>query len=648
MIVGIFLRYFKTYQGINFIPLTDGPFFCGILGDNGVGKSSVLEAMDSFFNGRPWNYNITTKKRGMLNSAPYIVPVFLLERSRLDEELQPIAEALHDVAISTGEDDLATATNKPHLQSFRSLLEGMERSISLDDYYVVPLGVDYKGHPSLSIFNCPSAVSKFLGDGAEEQQALLKEEDLEEFSPLLDFVENEFEYIYIPREIDPERFTQLETEEIQVLMGETLYQIVEERVPPKQIKGINKTLNDFMDSLADDLGGYAYRTVTDRQLNVRKNDVYKLIIDAFFNIRKLHKKQGQHWLEIGGLSSGEKQKAIIEVARNLLLHHREGGANLIMGIDEPESSLHMSACFNQFDSLFEIGRSCRQVLFTSHWYGFLPTIESGSVSVISKSNDRQVVDRIDLQGYREQVKQIVKGSKGKLPYDIRLKSVNDFIQSVITSAMGVEPYHWIICEGSSEKIYFSAYFADLLAECRVRIIPVGGAREIKRIYRHLSISYEDFKDEITGSIFLLTDTDAELVRFDAPDYDRMICRRIVNSKEIKKACLVGMTANPVAPSTEIEDVLDSNLFLSALGEFRDEAPELDEALKNVHWNEHMNSYYGIDWRPSEREVVDNFFDQGDNKFRFAKAYADRIRADGAEPDWIGEVREWIVSKVESS
>ena len=53
MIIGVFLRYIKTYQGINYIPLTNGDSFCGLVGNNGVGKSSILESLDCFFNNRP-------------------------------------------------------------------------------------------------------------------------------------------------------------------------------------------------------------------------------------------------------------------------------------------------------------------------------------------------------------------------------------------------------------------------------------------------------------------------------------------------------------------------------------------------------------------------------------------------------------------
>ncbi len=114
---------------------------------------------------------------------------------------------------------------------------------------------------------------------------------------------------------------------------------------------------------------------------------------------------------------------------------------------------------------------CR-LFFSSHWYGFLPTIESGSATIINKVSNHHVFDLINLASYREQVRQMTSGSRGRLPYDIRLKSVNDFVQSVITSTIGDDPYNWVICEGSSEKIYLNKYFEDLIESNKLRIVPV--------------------------------------------------------------------------------------------------------------------------------------------------------------------------------
>ncbi|WP_237703656.1 AAA family ATPase [Haemophilus haemolyticus] len=63
MIAGLFITYFKTYSKINFIPLSDEHNLCGILGKNGVGKSSILEALDCFFDrDKEWNLHFNAKK----------------------------------------------------------------------------------------------------------------------------------------------------------------------------------------------------------------------------------------------------------------------------------------------------------------------------------------------------------------------------------------------------------------------------------------------------------------------------------------------------------------------------------------------------------------------------------------------------------
>ena len=71
MIVGVFLRHYKTYSGTNYIPLSSGSNFCGLVGNNGIGKSSILEAFDSLFNGKEWNINSGQKKASTAIAAPH-------------------------------------------------------------------------------------------------------------------------------------------------------------------------------------------------------------------------------------------------------------------------------------------------------------------------------------------------------------------------------------------------------------------------------------------------------------------------------------------------------------------------------------------------------------------------------------------------
>jgi predicted ATPase len=641
MIIGTILRYFKTYQGINYIPITDEDKFCGLVGDNGIGKSSVLESLDSFFNTRPWNFNTVTKKSGKSATKPQIVPIFLLNKNLFHGDILEKAKILNSVAISISETDV-TSTYKSHIKNFVDHRDQISQKINLDELLMIPLGIDYENCISISVFNSRLAVEGLLGADVDTSKTTLTQDDLNQFQPLLEKIKASVDYIYIPREIEPELFTKLETSEIQVLMGETLTDIISQRVPQAKINEINTSLNSFIDTLSQELEVYSYRTPTDRQQNLRKNDVYNLIIQSFFSTRKLHKKQGSHWLEISSLSSGEKQKAIIDIAHSLLSKHRDSGSNLIIGIDEPESSLHMSACFNQFDSLYDISRECMQVIFSSHWYGFLPIIESGSATIISKISSTHVFDQINLANYREQVKQLSAASKGRLPYDIRLKSINDFIQAVITSAIGEDPFNWIICEGSSERIYLRAYFKDLIESKRLRIVPVGGAKEIKRLYHHLSTSYEDFKDEITGKIILISDTDSELVNYEVKNYSNLYCKRIVNCNKSRTTRLVNIQSNPVSPATEIEDSLNGKLFFETLKTFSEEYPNFLSFLGEIK-NEisHESSKIALDLKGSQWELIEQFFDTDNNKYLFSQRYIEKIGKAYEVPSWIKEIRSWL-------
>tara|TARA_Y100001968_G_scaffold224328_1_gene207009 strand:- start:3615 stop:5549 length:1935 start_codon:yes stop_codon:yes gene_type:complete len=640
VIVGVLLRYIKTYKGINYIPLTEASNFCGLVGDNGIGKSSVLEALDSFFNERQITLNIAVKRSGYSETKPSILPVFLVKKIKIPEPLTALAEKLSQLALSISEADVNPA-NRQHIKRFITHRESLLRNIKISEHYLIPIGVDHNSNPTLSVFNCRKLVEITHGEQADPQLISLNDSEVSEFSPLLRELKNGIEYIYIPKDIDSESFTKLETIEIQALMGETLNEILERCVTTHAIQSINRSLNEFIDGLSQELIEYSYRTPTDRQQNLKKQDVYNLITQAFFNIRKLHKKQGESWLEINALSSGEKQKAIIDVAHSLIKNHRTSGHNLVLAIDEPESSLHMSACFDQFDALHDISQSCMQLLFSTHWYGFFPTIEDGSATVITKKDGDHVFDLINLPSHREQVKQLASSSRGKFPYDIRLKSINDLVQSIISSTIGDNPYTWVLCEGSSERIYLNAYFKDIVSSRRVRVVPVGGAKEIKRIYQHLAVSYEEFKDEINGKIVLISDTDTELVSYETNNnLSNLICKRLVSDSKTRDARLVHIKSNPVSPQTEIEDALNGKLFYETLKEFSAELKNqvlcdlFDSATEE-------NSYFALDLRTSERDLINNFFDSGNNKYVFAQRYIARLTDTHKVPAWINEIRGWI-------
>ena len=640
MIVGILLRNFKTYTGINYIPITGGDRFCGLVGINGIGKSSVLEAINCLLNDKSWNFNIVVKRSGIATTKPHIVPLYLIPINKISSSNQNIAKKISHYVWNVDKSDI-NPTSQGHFTIFQKQRELLKESFNEENYLLIPLGRSYDQTPSLSIFNTKNLTELLLEQSDDNNQ--LSDRSLNEIEPILEpllvEIKSLFEYIYIPKDVDPENFTQLETEEIQSLMGETLNEIVEKHVPQSEIQEINRNLTNFLDSLSNILGDYSFRTTGERQVKLRKNDVYKLIIDAFFKIRKLHKKEGENWLELSVLSSGEKQKAIIELAFQFLKEYRLGSENVIIAIDEPESSLHMSACYDQFTKLFEISSLCTQLLFTTHWYGFIPTIENGYVNVVSKTSNGHMFDLINISSYRETIKQNTRESKGQLPFDIRLKSSNDFVQSIITSILADEPFNWLICEGSSDKIYFEAYLADIKKEKKLRIIPVGGANEIKKIYNYLQVAYEDFKGAVKGKVILISDTDSQLVQYPTKDeYKNLICSRIVNDDSKRKTVLVKIQSNPVSPKTEIEDCLNGRLFFETLKEYETDNPELSHLIKDVSEPTEESTYFALDLPLSKQKILEKFFDKGNHKFEFAKKYCKKINMGYKVPDWIDDIK----------
>ena len=78
MILGAILRNYKCYSGVHYIPFYKNKEqnLNVIIGDNGVGKSTILEAMDSLFNdGKSWVVN-----SGASGQDSSVGALFLIEK----------------------------------------------------------------------------------------------------------------------------------------------------------------------------------------------------------------------------------------------------------------------------------------------------------------------------------------------------------------------------------------------------------------------------------------------------------------------------------------------------------------------------------------------------------------------------------------
>ena len=661
MIVGIFLRHIKTYKGINFIPLSDGEKFCGLVGNNGIGKSTVLEALDKIFlQNKEWNINLSHNKSQGDANIPYIVPIFLIEKAKIQfnekelELINVIDKAIKKVSAQNLPPRFSGA--KETVNHIKRIVESID---NIDEFFLIPLGITYSGKKTFSVFT--NYFTEELKDFIEDINAPSNGEEIELDLAILDeiFVKviDIYRYIYIPRELSAEEFSKLHNKQFEFLMGKSLHQTLNETISPDAVRRINEALDGIVSSIATDLKTYEYRTKSDvRQRKLQKDDINNLIIEAYFNIRSMHVKvKDDSSIAITKLSSGEKQKAILDIANSLLKKNSENNSEkyIIFGFDEPESSLHISACFDMFQDLYETTKYCSQVLFTTHWYGYIPSVLEGNTVILSRDqNDTHAFDFINISKYREETKILKESSRNQLPISIQLKSINDLVQAIIYGSMSDNPFCWLICEGSSEKIYLSYFLDELVQDKRLRILPVGGYSEVKKLYNHLSIAFEDFKNEMKGKVFLLCDTDDKLesdtshIKQDS-QHPKLKYRRLIVDENKESVQLVEVNSNIAAKPTVLEDVLNGLTFIKTLDFFKDYNPELNSIIYetnriDVQGKEFYPSALSLKLSVAEAKELKNFFKKHNNDMKviFAKKYIDHVE-DIKEIPWINQIKEFF-------
>ena len=117
MIIGIFLRNYKIYDQLYFVPFSQGDSFTGLIGDNGTGKTTLLQALNSFFNDLNWERNIKKER----SDDSFIQPVFLVEKSAAPQQLKDEADQISSYLWSFCNYRNYTQNVIPFLKYFRNL-----------------------------------------------------------------------------------------------------------------------------------------------------------------------------------------------------------------------------------------------------------------------------------------------------------------------------------------------------------------------------------------------------------------------------------------------------------------------------------------------------------------------------------------------
>jgi Asp-tRNA(Asn)/Glu-tRNA(Gln) amidotransferase C subunit len=482
-----------------------------------------------------------------------------------------------------------------------------------------------------------------------EDKAQLLESELtkKEYKEVLNHLKSVYSFVYIPVEIDVEDFTKIETENMQKIFDKCIKDEIRESLKGAKLANISHKLNSFMNEIATTLKGeYYYDTESSAKKNLTENDFLGKVLEVYFQSRILKKStftNKKYDKKVKELSAGEKRQALISLIYAFLKEKKERETILILGIDEPENSLHTSLCYEQFEKLKEMSKN-NQILITTHWYGFLPIISEGVGHFLHKdelkdeSTDGISFETYDLYDYRAKIRKDIQENQNKIPKDYSLKSTNDLVQSIFYSLKGDKGYNWLICEGISEKIYFEYFFKKEIENNNLKILPMGGQSKVSQIYEYLELPIKDEKDHLNGKVFCLIDTDMERHKDNIGDpHKNLKIKRLFNETE-NETSLITLKNNKTG-ETWIENALHPIIFEATMKEL-DLHEEYSIQIKNKSGNTDFV-------RNLKNYELRTFFEEneGENKISFAKEYvAIMSHINNPElfiPSWINEIKDFF-------
>lgn len=565
MIIGLLLRHFKCYENIKFIEITRDiryPYSVYV-GDNGVGKSAIFEALDVFFNGEFWNIY-----KGAIKKDAYIVPMFLLKKD--DPKIKKIENVNVIEIISTYfyniEEDEKNKKGTKELSNFFNYRDVIKDKFE-EDYYFLPIGISYDNQKEV-----------FFGSTFDEDIFKLIEENditVTKVNQLKREVLDMYSYVYLPVEQEINSTLKVENIEMQALLDKNMSKEIDEILETKiNLEGgnnqkiityINNQLAKMIDDINKNLGkldeGYKYVPQGNKK-NLTSTDIRDKIIEAYFSIKELRKNDKP----ISNLSSGEKRRAMIDTILAFLSNNKshKRDKNVILAIDEPESSLHISKCFEQFIELEKISLIYgHQILLTTHWYGFVPVSNYGYMHNISiEENGNREIKSFKLENSIEESR--------KYPDIVELKSIFDLATSILSYMRSSKNQNWIICEGLTDKDYL-----EHILESKVKIVPVGGITNVKKLFYHIYIplSEKSNVEEFSNKILFLVDTDLQRLHFESPykfaktqKIDKLIFLKRLQNIDGKIELVDVFRENGNYIPTEIEDCLDPKTYYQSVME----------------------------------------------------------------------------------
>lgn len=569
MITGLIVRHYKIYKALNYIPVSDRREnnFSIYVGNNGVGKSSILEALNTFFNNGIWNKH----KEGKQDET-FICPVCLIKKSDLNSFRGVSNDDKNAIELLSNHFwNLSPASSTGEINKFFADRDELLKSYSSDDYYLVVIGNTFQ-NKNTAYFGSTFDVNA--------RTALTTTYHDYKIDNLLQIIRSYYSLVYIPVESKVADTLKLETFEMQQMMNKDILETIDSVLNAKEfitpgtltkinaVKYLNNSLNSFMDEINSQIKAidekYSFKVDVGYKKNLTAFDLREKILDAYFSIRTLKKETK----EIHELSSGEQRIALIDIATAFLNNSGEKDGFLILAIDEPEASLHISKCFSQFKRLENLTKqSDLQIMLTTHWYGSLPTIQKGNLHHIDVG-EKPSISTFDFLNYMEE--------RRNFPDDIEMKSFFELVTTLISSIKN-EKINWLICEGSDDKNYITNYLGDTVDN--LLIMPVGGCGNVIKLYEYLFAPFSEKKEKTLlteGKVLCLIDSDIEqkTIKVSSNVGNQLKISRLQlnsdNTFELKTLSNVGRYE-----STTIEDCLNPQIMYTALAETVSQLSETD-------------------------------------------------------------------------
>jgi len=566
VLVGVFLRHFKIYKGARYIPfgLSDLENFNLFIGQNGAGKSSILESLDCFFNSGEFIVHFSEKK-----SEAFVAPSFLIKKedlNKFDKNVQKIIPIISDLLFTLDQ------TKSANYNSYNSYFDQRDSFLRYREshYFVTYAFFPFPEKDSNSIF---FTFDNYIKKGLKEAQILSDRELARAFLALkADLIKN-YSFQYIPVETSLNDFLRLESKGMQELMSENVKKRIEQTLTSKlQIQAertVNKSILDLLNSDLEKFVGevqetikkidndYSFAREYKSKSNLTANHLTDIIIETFFDKRrlKIDRKPIEH------LSAGERKKALIDIAYAFLTQDRDKTQNIILAIDEPEASLHISMCYGQFSRLHELAKKFNvQMLVSTHWYGALPILDKGNLFHIHEKNNAANISQYSFKNYFQE--------NGSHPDDIHFKSFFDLVSSIVSS-LRLHKKNWLIVEGEEDKKYILNYLSVDKAKDLI-VLPVGGCGIVLNLYNYLfaPLSQKNELREISSKVICLVDTDFQALPLEdnfvseTKKKDLVIRRLQFNRNKIELSRL----ENPNRSPTEIEECLNASTFYKALSQ----------------------------------------------------------------------------------